>query len=78
MLKKIPHRFRSLTYCVEMERDLFGDVVLRRRWYSLRTRQHGGKQQVFSEEVAAIKVIEAVERTRIRKGYRLVRAGFPQ
>ena len=21
-------------YCVEMERDLFGDVVLRRRWYS--------------------------------------------
>ena len=63
-------------YCVEMERDLFCDVVLRRRWYSLRTRRHGGKQQVFSEEVAAIKVIEAVERTRIRKGYRLVKSEF--
>ena len=33
-------------YSVELERDLFGDVVLRRRWYSLRSRRHGGKQQV--------------------------------
>ena len=36
-------------YSVELERDLFGDVVLRRRWYSLRSRRHGGKQQVFPD-----------------------------
>ena len=59
-------------YCVEMERDLFGDVVLRRRWYSLHTKRHGGKQQVFGEEAAAVKVIESVERSRLRKGYRRI------
>ena len=59
-------------YCVEMERDLLGDVVLRRRWYSLQTKRHGGKQQVFGEEVAAVKVIEAVERACLRKGYRRI------
>ena len=59
-------------YCVEMERDLLGDVVLRRRWYSLHTKRHGGKQQVFVEEAAAVRVIEAVERARLRKGYRRV------
>ena len=59
-------------YCVEMERDLLGDVVLRRRWYSLQTKRHGSKQQVFGEEAAAVKVIEAVERARLRKGYRRV------
>lgn len=59
-------------YCVEMECDLLGDVVLRRRWYSLQTKRHGGKQQVFGEEAAAVKVIEAVERARLRKGYRRI------
>jgi hypothetical protein len=49
-------------------------VVLRRRWYSLRSRRHGGKQQVFPDEMSAIKVLEEVERTRLRRGYRRVGA----
>ena len=61
-------------YSLELERDLFGDVVLRRRWYSLRSRRHGGKQQVFPDEMSAIKVLEEVERTRLRRGYRRVGA----
>ena len=61
-------------YSVELERDLFGDVVLRRRWYSLRSSRHGGKQQVFPDEMSALKVVEEVERTRLRRGYRRVGA----
>ena len=61
-------------YSLELERDLVGDVVLRRRWYSLRSRRHGGQQQVFPDEMSAIKVLEEVERTRLRRGYRRVGA----
>lgn len=60
-------------YIVELNRDLFGAFILSRRWYGLNNRRGGIKQQVFLEEVDAMREVTRIQRTRTRHGYQQIR-----
>ena len=67
LLKKFQTPERG--YTLSLEQDLFGDWILNRRWYGLRSKRHGRKMEVFSSEEAALKKFSDVSRTRVRRGY---------
>lgn len=64
-------------YVVEIGRDLLGDVILERRWYGLHNRRGGRLQQVFQDDAAAFKEAARVERTRMKRGYKLASISPP-
>jgi len=59
-------------YTMWLERDLFGDFVLYRRWYGLHNRRCGMKRQVFKDEQQALKAVRRIMRVRERHGYTMV------
>lgn len=56
-------------YIMWLDRDLFGAVVLYRRWYGLHNRRGGMKRQVFEREQDALKEVHRIVRVRERHGY---------
>jgi len=67
---KFDFRSERRGYTLEINEDLFGAFILRRRWYGLSNRRGGAKQQVFLNESDALKEIRRITRTRERHGYR--------
>ncbi len=64
-----PARNMARFYSLDVERDLFGRVVLVRRWGRIGT---AGKVRLdeYPEEEAALAAIAALERQKVRRGYR--------
>lgn len=64
-------QFHSATrgYTLSLERDLFGALVLFRRWWGLTNRRCGARRDFFATEEAAMKFIEMIRRRRASHGY---------
>lgn len=59
-------------YELVLNQDLFGTFILYRRWFGLRNRRGGIKQQIFEDEEDAQRTIRRVRREREKHGYRLI------
>lgn len=69
MYAEFQNESRGYQVCVEV--DLLGFYVLHRRWYGLRNKRGGYKQQLFTDRDDALKEFKRVERLRVRRGYAL-------
>jgi len=69
---RIEFRSDKRGYVLDLERDLFGAFVLYRRWYGLRNRRGGAKQQVYLDEESARREFKRIETMRGRRGYVVV------
>jgi predicted DNA-binding WGR domain protein len=66
-----PLRNMARFYSLDVERDLFGRVVLVRRWGRIGT---AGKVRLdeYSEEGRALAAMEAMKARKMRRGYRFM------
>ncbi len=69
----LEYRTERRGYTLWLDRDLFGALVLERRWYGLHNQRGGSKRQVFEREEDALKEVRRIARVRERRGY--VRVG---
>ncbi|QLF71554.1 WGR domain-containing protein (plasmid) [Peteryoungia desertarenae] len=63
------HRNMARFYALELDRDLFGNTLLRRKWGRIGTRGRE-KLAAFDEEQAAIALFLKLLRQKRRRGYR--------
>lgn len=59
-------------YVAWLERDLFGDLVIRRVWGGIGSRRGGKLDGLVTDELSAARKMRSIERLRERHGYRLV------
>lgn len=70
---RIEFRTERRGYLLILEQDLFGALVLFRRWYGLGNRRGGVKRQIFLEEDAALREVKRIENASVQA--RLSKAG---
>lgn len=60
------HRY----YCLYVEKDLFGDLCLIRKWGGLHSKRGGALKEIFTNQKSLNDKIVEVGRARLRRGYR--------
>ena len=70
MTLRLEFRTEKRGYLLTLKRDLFGVLVLFRRWHGLDNHRGGVKRQVFLDEDTALRELRRIERLRFRRGYR--------
>ncbi|MEQ1527351.1 MAG: WGR domain-containing protein [Gallionella sp.] len=59
-------------YELVLNQDLFGAFILYRRWFGLNNHRGGIKQQVFEDEMDALREVKSIRHTREKHGYKLI------